>query len=621
MISASCPSCAAPVSFAHGAAVTAVCAACQSCVVRTDRGVESLGKVSAFDRDLSPLQVDASGVFGKRRFRVVGVVRLGRERVRWNEWAVLFDDGSPGWLGESNGQFWMFGTPGENCTEGERARKRGAKFKANDASWVVVEAGDAEVIAAEGALPYRVAAGIRRPYADLRRVGGGVGTLDLEGPEPVLFAGEVVDLPALRLDGLRPFAGWSDPALVHFRGPDVTAVKKLDCPGCGASLPVRAPGLAARVVCAYCGAANDLDAGAVTHSEAGVKPAYDPLIPLGTRGKLRGVEWQVIGAMVRSVRVDGVRYPWEEYFCFNPWRGSGWLVCANGHWSWVELLGELPSSSGRDVAYDGVAFRRFQSGVATVDAVLGEFTWEVHAGDRASTVDYVAPPLMLSSETTPDEVTWSRGTYLSHTDVATAFGVALPGPTGVAPHQPNPWLPCGVLVTAVAMSASLAAVGLGIDLLDHGSSDDDVTTIQVDGVGKGDTALSESFSVPDTWRTATSMALSTTPTAGSGVTVSLVNESNGNVYEQSFTDGRSADTTWKLSPGDYVARFEVHAATSPLDLTLVLRRDEPGAMGTCLGAALALGLLVLYLVLRGQFETARWSESDQANDGGTEDDD
>lgn len=621
MLTASCPSCASPLSFQHAAAVTAVCAACGSCVVRTDRGEQALGKVSAFDRDLSPLQLEASGVFGQRRFRVVGVVRLGRERVRWNEWALLFDDGGTGWLGESNGQFWMFDQPGEAVSVGPKARQRGAKFKVGGQGFVVVEAGDAQVVAAEGCLPYRVQPGTPRPYADLRRVGGGVGTLDFEGEEPQLFVGSVVSLVGLRLEGLRPFAGWSDPALVHFRGPDVTAVRKLDCGGCGASLDLRAPALASRVVCAYCGAANDLAEGASLASTPGDKPRYQPLIPLGTRGKLRGVAWQVIGAMVRSVRVDGTRYAWEEYFCFNPWRGSGWLVCANGHWSWVELLGELPAAHGRDVAYDEVAYRRFQSGVATVDAVLGEFTWEVRVGDRASTVDFVAPPLLLSSETTPEEVTWSRGTYVAHTEVAQAFSVAVPSPAGVAPHQPNPWTPTGVAVTAVAMSASLAAAGLALDVVDHAASANHLTRVEVKGVEPGGTALSEAFTVPDTWRTASTLTLATTPTDGTGLTVSLVNETDGNVYEQSFTSGRTPDTTWKLSPGDYVARVEVHLAPSPVNAQLEIHRDQPGAVGTCLGSALAVGLLVLYFFLRAQFETARWSESDQANDAGTEDDD
>ncbi len=621
MLTASCPSCASPVVFAHGGAVTAICGSCSSCVVRTDRDVATMGTISHFDRDLSPLQVDATGVAGKRRFRVVGVVRLGRERVRWNEWAILFEDGDTGWIGESNGQTWVFDSPGKPVSVGPDVRRRGARFRDGDDQWVVVEAAEAEIVAAEGSLPYAVVPGTKRPYADLRRVGGGVGTLDFEA-EPTLFAGRVASLVELRLEGLRPFAGWSDPALVNFRGPDVSAVRTLGCEGCGASLPIRAPGLSASTICAYCGTATQLVDGQGQGAERGAKQEWDPPIPLGKRGKLRGREWQVIGAMVRSVTVDYIRYPWVELFLYNPWRGGAWLVCANGHWSLVELLGELPSSTpaGVGVAHDGRAYRRFQAGVATVDAVAGEFTWEVHRGDTASTVDYVDPPFMLSSETTPEETTWSRGEYLPHEEVAEAFGLSLPLPSGVAPHQPNPYDAPGSLPRVFIAAGSLAAAGVVGSVLAGAMAERDATTVRVADLAKGETAVSEPFTVPDTWRRRTEVDIDASPASGTGLTLSLVNQQNGEVYEQSYTSGRGDDVAFRLSPGDYVARVEVHEAASPVTITVAAVRD-PGGGGElfCLGLAAAVALVGLFFASRGGFESRRWAESDSAHSAGDDD--
>ncbi|MBM4391710.1 MAG: DUF4178 domain-containing protein [Deltaproteobacteria bacterium] len=621
MLTASCPSCASPVVFAHGAAVTAICGSCGSCVVRTDRDVATLGKVSHFDRDLSPLQVDATGVAGKRRFRVVGVVRLGRERVRWNEWAILFEDGDTGWIGESNGQFWVFDEPGKPVALGPDVQRRGARFREGSDQWVVVEAAEAEIVAADGSLPYAVSPGKKRPYADLRRVGGGVGTLDFEA-EPALFAGRVTSLVDLRLEGLRPFAGWSDPALVHFRGADVSAVRTVSCEGCGSSLPIRAPGLAAITACAYCGTATTLVDGREQGAERGAEHGWEPPIALGKRGELRGREWQVIGAMVRSVTVDSIRYPWVELFLFNPWRGGAWLVCAHGHWSLVELLGELPSSTsvGVGVNHDGVDYRRFQGGAATVDAVAGEFTWEVHRGDRASTVDYIAPPLMLSSETTPGETTWSRGEYLPHEEVARGFGVALPLPSGVAPHQPNPYAAPGALPQVAMAAGSLAAVGVAGSIVADMLAANEATSVKVEALSKGDSTASEPFTVVDTWRRRTEVDISARPSSGTGLTVSLVNQTDGNVYEQSYTSGRGDDVTWRLSPGDYVARVEVHEATAPVDVRVNLVRDPADAGNlTCLGLFAAIGLVALFLGARGYFETRRWAESDGATSPGDDD--
>ena len=83
MLSAECPNCGAAVAFKHAASAATVCGACQSTVLC--EGVDELvlwGKVSAFARDLSPIQVGASGVLGKRSFEVAGVLRRVRPGVR-----------------------------------------------------------------------------------------------------------------------------------------------------------------------------------------------------------------------------------------------------------------------------------------------------------------------------------------------------------------------------------------------------------------------------------------------------------------------------------------------------------------------------------------------------------
>ena len=69
---------------------------------------------------------------------------------------------------------------------------------------------------------------------DLREADGArVATLDFADAEPVLWIGRDVTLVQLQMEGLRHFAGWSDPALVHFAGPELTAVRSLQCPNCG----------------------------------------------------------------------------------------------------------------------------------------------------------------------------------------------------------------------------------------------------------------------------------------------------------------------------------------------------------------------------------------------------
>src|SRR5687768_9174142 len=108
MLSATCPSCGAPIRFAHAVAVSAICERCRSTVVRHDEDLELAGHASVFPRDLSPIVLGSVGKAGGRGFVVAGVLRKARERARWNEWFLVFDDGKSGWLGEGNGQFQIY---------------------------------------------------------------------------------------------------------------------------------------------------------------------------------------------------------------------------------------------------------------------------------------------------------------------------------------------------------------------------------------------------------------------------------------------------------------------------------------------------------------------------------
>lgn len=611
MFQASCPSCASPVVFPHADALTTVCAACNSMVVRTDRSVESIGKVSAFDRDLSPIQLEASGVVGNRRFRVVGVVRLARDRVRWNEWALQFEDQGIGWLSESNGQTWLFEGEGEPAPAGaERARSVGDRFMKGTSTWVVVEAATARIVAAEGSLWWRAPANLEREYADLRRLGGGVGTLDREGEVPMLHAGEVVTLVGLRMEGLRPVTGWDDPALTHFRGPEIAGVRRLDCPSCGATLEINAGSLTSRVVCAYCGAGSELDASGLSGTTGpDPRPPWKPALTLGHKGKLHGGEWQIVGAMERSVTAEGVRYAWVEYFLYNPWRGGAWLVEANDHWSLVELLAELPVMVHSSATFRGHRFAAFQRGSARVDRVAGEFTWQVAVGDRVDTLDLVAPSesLMLSREVADGEETWALGLYIDRADVEAFCGHALPEASGVAPHQPNPWS-----AAAIAKSLGLAAatfilaflLGMGV----YVAAANERTVVGFPELVAGEVALAD-LVVPDVSRRDTELALACLG-GGEGAVVSLVHREEGHVYEESFTSGVGSGREWRLEPGAYTVRLQMEKSAAPATCKLTLTRDPPSLTALVLGILAAIASAAVPLVMRSNFETRRWANSD-----------
>jgi hypothetical protein len=159
----------------------------------------------------------------------------------------------------------------------------------------------------------------------------------------------------------------------------------------------------------------------------------------------------IIGAMARSVTIEGTKYFWSEYLLYNPQIGFRWLVDSDDHWNYVCAVpaGEI-SESEKYAHYRDKNYRIFQDAQAQVEVVLGEFYWKVEAGEQVRGVDYVAPPYMLSKEVstvyvneggknrrTTGEINWSLGTYVTVGQIEKAFNVTgLPRPSNVAPNQP-----------------------------------------------------------------------------------------------------------------------------------------------------------------------------------------
>lgn len=123
--------------------------------------------------------------------------------------------------------------------------------------------------------------------------------------------------------------------------------KTFPCPGCGSPLAVRAEGRSKAVACGYCGAVADAqDPAHKLLSKHASAVRFEPLIPLGTRGVLRGEKFECIGYMRRAVRYYGVDYEWGEYLLHNPLKGFRWLVESEGHWTLYDTLTEPPTGSG-----------------------------------------------------------------------------------------------------------------------------------------------------------------------------------------------------------------------------------------------------------------------------------
>lgn len=448
-----CPNCGAPIRFENSLSILVVCEHCHAGSYRRDVNLESIGLVAQVAPIESDVALGVRGTWEGRPFRVLGQVQLDHGAGPWNEWSIVFEDGSSAWLAEAQGQVLVTRRVDAVVDVAWDALAAGAEIALGEhGTWLVAERGRGRVTAVRGELPELVTPGETRVYADVSGRDGGFGTLDygVGGTCEAVYLGRRVDLSELGLDtsGARRAA------------PRTVAASKIACPKCAGKIDVRDPESSVRVVCPYCSALLDPTSQDVRVVRIAPKLGRDLPLPIGAKGRLLDQDFEILAYLERSVTADGVRYPWDEWLLRRADGAYRWLVRSQGHWSFVEPLGLADvTRRGRTASWKGRTYRHFSGGDARVDHVLGEVYWEVDVGETVRVDDFVAPPHMLSFEGTDDEKLVSAAVYVEPERVSSAFGLPrpLPRPGGVGMAQPNPfegrpaawWRAAGVMIALV----------------------------------------------------------------------------------------------------------------------------------------------------------------------------
>jgi len=423
-------------------------------------------------------------------------------------------------------------------------------------------------------------------------------------------------------------------------GPPKPQAKALNCPKCGAAITLRALGQAISVVCESCHSILDAKDPQlqILQTFDRIVSADRPLIPLGTRGKLRGADVEVIGFEMRSIRVEGISYSWHEYILFNPYKGFRYLSEYQGHWNDVVVCKELPVVNLHvkiplEANYLGEQYRHFQTSDANTDFVLGEFPWEVRVGEHAEVTDYVHPPRLLSREKMSNEVTWSVSEYMTGQDVWAAFRLpgSPPEAVGVFENQPSPLSAniSGVWAAFAAFAIVILAMMVGFET----SAKREPVLSAYYQLNRGEPKGEASF-VTDIFELdgrTSSVAVTTSSQLRNQwiyVNYALINQDTGEAWdfgrEISYYYGYDSDGSWSegkntdtvvvpsVPPGKYYLRIEPEsdATHSGITYRVDVRRDVPvmGFYGLALLALLVPALIVTWRVVG--FERARWSESD-----------
>ncbi len=421
-------------------------------------------------------------------------------------------------------------------------------------------------------------------------------------------------------------------------------VKALACPNCGGAVSLRGFGHTLNVVCVNCLSILDAKSPDLqllqTFQE---RQRVFPLIPLGTRGKLHGDVYEVIGFQVREIMVNLVQYAWQEYLLFNSFKGFRYLTHYDGHWNDVKPIQGVPDPSrqGQKPAarWLGETYVHFQTADAETVFVMGEFPWQVRVGETVRTADYIAPPRVLSSETTDGEVTWSLGEYMTGEHVWRAFGMAgsPPAAHGVYANQPSPhegktgraWL------KAVWMLAALFSLML-LSSLWMGRQEAFRQKYSFSGSASEPSLVTPVFELKGRPSNVEILIHTDLNNEWAYFHLALIHESSGHALdfgrEISYYHGRDSDGNWTegrrgervlvptVAAGRYYLRVEPEMNVArAMSYELRVRRDVPVNLFFWIAAVLVV-LPPVFVTLRGrQFESARWMESDYASSGSGDD--
>ncbi len=453
---APCPGCGAPVNFLSAQSTHAVCAYCQSTVVRSGDKLSRLGKMAELFDDHSPLQLGASGVWtrasGKITFTLVGRLQYQYAEGTWTEWHAVLVDGASAYLSEDNGAY-VFTMPLAGQPELPEAAsfQVGQATRINGRAYSVASNQKVILISAQGELPHLPQLGKEFAVVELRSQGdspsvsvardsiigralgkiqGGAGVTPPSGAEvdaggsvlsidygtrpPTLSIGTAVLLEDLQLTGL------NDESAKDEKG------RSFACPNCATPVQVSLD-TSKSITCASCNSIIDISSGIGGELKHAIQDEpVRPLIQLGTLGQLQGVSWQVVGFQHRmgtDPNDPSEQFGWSEYLLYNQKRGFTFLVDSTDGWSLVKPVTGAPvmGQGGKSATYLGQRYQIEENYRAQTSYVAGEFYWQVTRGQTSENRDFASGKSLLSMEQTANEVTWSVGSQIDSDAVAKAF--------------------------------------------------------------------------------------------------------------------------------------------------------------------------------------------------------
>jgi len=204
-----CPNCGAKIVFRWSSSVQTVCEYCKSILVRTDVDLQKVGQVADLPPDSSPIQIGTEGTYNHKGFVAIGRIIYEYELGSWNEWHLMWNDGTSGWLSDAQDEYAVsFAAPGRKLPEVVQC-KVGQSLVWDNQRYEITTLTTAHYRGVQGELPFQYWDKEDVTFVDLRSGTGKFATIDYSDEQPALYLGEMVEFESLALKNLRAFEGWS----------------------------------------------------------------------------------------------------------------------------------------------------------------------------------------------------------------------------------------------------------------------------------------------------------------------------------------------------------------------------------------------------------------------------
>lgn len=205
-----CPNCGAPIVFRWSSSIQTTCDYCKSILVRHDVNLEKVGQVADLPPDISPIQIGTEGVYRGTAFQAIGRIIYSHDVGAWNEWHLIFSNGSSGWLSDAQAEYAVsfLATPQAPLPSAAEVY-RGWEYEQQGVRLAVTTLTEASYEGVEGELPFQYWDKERCRFADLRSHDGRFATIDYTESPPLLFLGEFVEFESLGLTNVKLFEGWT----------------------------------------------------------------------------------------------------------------------------------------------------------------------------------------------------------------------------------------------------------------------------------------------------------------------------------------------------------------------------------------------------------------------------